>query len=60
MGLEGGHERVADFVIGNDQLFLVREDLVLLLIARDDDLDAFLEVGLADAAAPGADGAEGG
>ena len=36
------HERVADLVVGDDLLLLVGHDGVLLLVARDDDLDAFL------------------
>ena len=35
---------MADFVIGDRALFLVGEDGVLLLVARDDDFDAFFEV----------------
>ena len=39
-------QRVADLVVGDDPLFLVGQDGVLLLIARDDDLNALLEVRL--------------
>ena len=37
---------MANLVIGHGVLLLVGEDCVLLLVARDDHLDAFLEVGL--------------
>ena len=44
--LQRRNERVADLVVGDDPLFVVGEDGVLLLIARDDDLDALLKIGL--------------
>ena len=46
IGLLGGHKGVADLVIGYRPFFLVGENGVLLLIAGDDHLNAFLEVGL--------------
>ena len=46
VALQRRDERVADLVVGDDPLFLVGEDGVLLLIARDDDLDALLQIGL--------------
>ena len=42
VGLQGRHQRVADLVVGHDLLLVVGHDGVLLLVARDDDLDAFL------------------
>ena len=38
VGLHGCHQGVSDFVVGDDELFLVREDGVLFLVAGDDDL----------------------
>ena len=57
--LLGGDQSVADLVIGYDALLLVGEDGVLLLVARDDDLDALLKVGLRDEAAAVPYGAQG-
>ena len=54
VALERRDQGVADLVIGDDELFLVREDLVLFLVAGDDDLDALLQVGLAHLIAAGA------
>ena len=42
---------VADLVVGHDLFSLVGEDGVLLLVARDDHLDALLQVGLSHALA---------
>ena len=49
---------MADFVIGDRALLLVGEDGVLLLVARDDDFDAFLEVRLRDESTAAAHSAE--
>ena len=46
VALQRGNERVADLVVGDDPFFVVGEDGVLLLIARDDDLNALLQIGL--------------
>ena len=46
MALEGGDQGVADFVVGDGLLFVVRQDGVLLLVTGDDDFDAFFQVGL--------------
>ena len=59
MALEGGDQGVADFVVGDGLLFVVRQDGVLLLVTGDDDFDAFFQVGLADGVAVVADGAQG-
>ena len=48
VGLQGGHQGVADLVVGHDQLFLVGEHGVLLLVAGDDRLHALLQVRLGD------------
>ena len=50
---------VADFVVGDGLLFVIRQDGVLLLVTGDDDFDAFFQVGLADGVAVVADGAQG-
>ena len=39
---------MADFMVGHHTLFLVGEDGVLFLVARDHHLDALLQVGLGD------------
>ena len=57
-GLLRRDEGVADLVVGDDALFLVGHDGVLLLIARDDDLNALLEVRLRGKAAAVAHGAK--
>ena len=49
---------MADLVVGDDALFLVGHDGVLLLIARNDDLNALLEVRLRGKAAAVAHGAK--
>ena len=59
MALEGSDQGVADFVVGDGLLFVVRQDGVLLLVTGDDDFDAFFQVGLADGVAVVADGAQG-
>ena len=59
VGLFCRHKGVADLVVGHDALFLVGEDGVLLLVARDDHLDALLKVGLGHALAARADGPQG-
>ena len=53
MGLLGCHQGVADLVVGHDALFLIRQDGVLFLVARNDHLDALLQVCLGHALAPG-------
>ena len=60
MTLEGSDQSMADFVVGDGLLFVVRQDGILLLVAGDDDFDAFFQVGLADGIAVVADGAQGG
>ena len=47
VGLLRGDERVADLVVGDDALLGVGEDGVLLLVARDDDLEESIEVVIA-------------
>ena len=49
---------MADFVISDRALLLVREDSVLLLVTRDDDFDAFFEVRLRDEGAAAAHGTQ--
>ena len=58
MGLEGSDQSMADFVVSDGPLFIVRQDGVLLLIAGDDDFNAFFQVSLADGIAVVADGAQ--
>ena len=56
--LQRRDQGVARLVVGDDELLLVGEDLVLLLVAGDDDLDALLHVALDDLAAALAHGAQ--
>ena len=58
MGLEGSDQSMADFVVRDGPLFIVRQDGVLLLIASDDDFNAFFQVSLADGIAVVADSAQ--
>ena len=51
---------MANLVVGDDPLFVVGEDGILLLIAGNDDLDALLQVGLGDLSAAIPHGAQGG
>ena len=51
VALAGSHQGVANLVVGDDPLFVVGEDGILLLIAGNDDLDALLQVGLGDLSA---------
>ena len=60
VALQRRDERVTDFVVGHDALFLVGENRVLLLIAGDNDLDGFLHVRLRRGGAVVADSAQGG
>ena len=48
VGLQGGHQSMADFMVGNGHLFLVCQDGVLLLVACNDHLNGFLQIGLGD------------
>ena len=57
--LERRNECMAYLVVGYDKLFLVRHDLVLLLVAGNDNLDSLLEIRLDHALTSCADGAEG-
>ena len=58
MALRGGDQGVADLVVGDDHLFLVGEDGVLLLIADDDHFDALFEIRLRGLCAAVAHGAQ--
>ena len=58
MALEGSDQSMADFVVRDGPLFIVRQDSVLLLIASDDDFNAFFQVSLADGIAVVADSAQ--
>ena len=46
MRLHGGDERMADLMVRDGLLFLVGKHCVLLLVARDDDLDGLFKVRL--------------
>ena len=46
IGLFGRHERMADLVICDNLLFLIRKNGVLLLIAGDHHLYAFFQISL--------------
>ena len=46
VGLHGSHKGVTDFVVGNNEFFLVCEDRVLFLITGNDDFDALLHIRL--------------
>ena len=46
IGLQGGHQGVADLVVGHNALFRVGENGVLLLVACDDHLNALLQIRL--------------
>ena len=57
--LLGRHQRVADFVIGDDALFVGGDDHALLLAAGDDVLGGAVQIGLSDGAAVVAHRAQG-
>ena len=46
-----GNQRVADLMVRDDLLLLIREDRVLLLVAGNDHFDALLQIGLGGKAA---------
>ena len=52
VGLQRRHNGVPDLVIGNDFLFLVAHDPVFLLVTGHDDINALLQILLADSFAP--------
>ena len=56
MGLQRRDQRVADLMVGDDLLFPVGHHRALALRARDDGLDALLDVGLGEGLAPLSDG----
>ena len=58
MALHGGNHGVADFVIGNDPLFLIRKNGIFALVARDYNLDALLKVGLGNKLSSGTNGTQ--
>ena len=46
IGLLGSNERMADLMIGNNQLLLIRENSILLLISGNDSFNTFFKVRL--------------
>ena len=58
MGLERSDERVTDLVIGDNELFLVGQNLIFLLVASNDNLNALFEVGLGNLVAACTDSAQ--
>ena len=45
MGLQGSHQGVSDFMVGNHQFFMVRQYGIPFLVTGNNHLDAFFQIG---------------